>query len=58
MMGGAWFDEYLKNKSSNEILTLAYNEIRKHLNLKVEPDYQEISILKVKFLVNMNKFLF
>ncbi|RNA38960.1 protoporphyrinogen oxidase [Brachionus plicatilis] len=46
MMGGAWFDEYLKNKSSDEILSLALSEIRKHLDLKVEPDYQEISILK------------
>lgn len=60
-MGGAWFDEYLKNKSSDEILSLALSEIRKHLDLKVEPDYQEISILKVKIiLMNLRKknFLF
>ncbi|CAF0738300.1 unnamed protein product [Brachionus calyciflorus] len=46
MLGGAWFDEYLKNKTSDEILNMAYIEIRKHLNLKVEPDYHEIAILK------------
>lgn len=58
-MGGAWYEQYLKNKSSNQILTLAYNEIKKHLNLKVEPDHQEISILKVKDLLEifMNKIL-
>lgn len=57
MLGGAWFDEYLKNKGSNEIISLAFGEIRKHLNIKVDPDYQDIAILKVKFFRNLQLFI-
>ncbi len=46
MMGGAWYDQ-IASHDSQSLVQLAYSELRKHLNLKVEPKYNEISILKV-----------
>lgn len=45
MLGGAWFNETIGNKSNDQIYDLAYSELRKHLNLKDEPDIQEVSVL-------------
>ena len=46
MMGGAWYDQ-IAGHDSPSLVQLAYNELRKHLKLKIEPKYNEISILKV-----------
>lgn len=51
MMGGAWYDEYFSNKSEQEIYEIGWNEIKKHLNLEIEPDIHEVSILKVRKFV-------
>ena len=48
MMGGAWYDQYIGSKDSNQIAQMAYDELSKHLNIKTEPDYYEVSKLKVK----------
>lgn len=47
MMGGAWYEKYIGNKDETSIYDLAFNEIKKHLNLKTEPDHYHLSILKV-----------
>ena len=49
MMGGAWYDHYIGNKDENSIYQLAYNEVKKHLGLKVEPEHFHLSILKVSY---------
>ena len=54
MMGGAWYDHYIGNKDSNAIYQLAFNEIKKHLNLKVDPDFSDVSVLKV-YLKNLER---
>ena len=48
MMGGAWYDQYIGSKDSNQIAQMAYDELSRHLNIKTEPDYYEVSKLKVK----------
>ncbi len=53
-MGGAWYEKYIGNKDENSIYNLAFNEIKKHLNLKTDPDHYHLSILKV-FLVFINE---
>ena len=47
MMGGEWYDQYFGNKNENEIYQIGVNELKKQLNLSIDPDYHEISILKV-----------
>ena len=49
MLGGAWYDQYIGNKNDTEIYQLAYNEIKKQLGLKVDPDHFHLSILKVGY---------
>lgn len=46
MLGGAWYDEYIGTKTQNQIYDLALNEIKKHLNLNINPDLYELSIMK------------
>ena len=46
MMGGAWYNK-IQSLDSDSMVQLAFNEIKKHLNLKSEPKYHEINILKV-----------
>jgi antitoxin component HigA of HigAB toxin-antitoxin module len=48
MMGGAWYDEYLGNKNEEEIYQLALAEVKKHLNIKQEPSYHEVTIMNVR----------
>lgn len=55
MMGGAWFDEFIGNKSEREIYELGWSEAKRHLNLQVEPDLYEVSILKVRKLLILKK---
>lgn len=50
MMGGAWYDEYVGNKSEQEIYMTAFGELKKHLNLNSEPNYYEMSVMKVKII--------
>lgn len=47
MMGGHWYNEYIGNKSNEQIYELALNELKKHLNFKINPDLYEVTILKV-----------
>ena len=47
MVGGAWFDEYVANKSNEEIFSLAYKELKSHLHLDIEPDYHDVAVIKV-----------
>lgn len=47
MLGGAWFNEYIGDKSKEEIYELALSEVKKHLNIHINPDLHEVSILKV-----------
>lgn len=51
MMGGAWFDQYIGNKNPNEVLNIAFDEIKKHLGIRIEPDYYDVAILKVIFII-------
>lgn len=46
MLGGAWYEEYIQNKTEDQIYDLAFSELRKHLNLKSDPQLQEVTILK------------
>jgi hypothetical protein len=48
MMGGAWYEK-IANFDSDSLVQLAFEEIRKHLKLKIEPRYHELNILKVFF---------
>jgi hypothetical protein len=47
MMGGHWYEQYIGNKSQNEILQTALDELKRQLNFSIEPDCYEISIMKV-----------
>lgn len=47
MMGGHWYNEYIGNKNNEQIYELALNELKKHLNFKINPDLYEVTILKV-----------
>lgn len=46
MLGGAWYDQYIGNKNPHEIYDMAFQELRKHLNLQTDPDIQEVTLLK------------
>ncbi len=46
MLGGAWFKETIGNKTPDQIYDLAFSELRKHLNLNIEPDVQEVTVLE------------
>lgn len=48
MMGGEWFNEFIGNKTESEIYEMAFDELKRHLNITVKPDYHEVSILKVR----------
>lgn len=48
MMGGAWFEQYIGTKSNQDIYTMALDELKKHLNIQVDPDVYEVSVLKVR----------
>lgn len=53
MMGGAWYDKVIGNRSSEQVFDLAYKELRAHLNLgEIRPDHYEVSFLKVSFNFN------
>ncbi len=52
MMGGEWYDQYIGNKSKNEVYQMAFNQLKKHLKFNVEPDYYEMTTMKVK-LINL-----
>jgi oxygen-dependent protoporphyrinogen oxidase len=45
MLGGAWYEEYISNKNSDEIYDIAIKELKKHLKLKTEPNLYEVTIL-------------
>ena len=48
MMGGAWYDKVIGNRSSEQVFDLAYKELSTHLNLgDIRPDHYEVSFLKV-----------
>jgi hypothetical protein len=47
MLGGAWYDEYIGSKNSDQIYELALSELKKHLKLQINPDLYEVSIFKV-----------
>ena len=47
MLGGAWYDEYIDSRNSDQIYELALNELKKHLKLQINPDLYEVSIFKV-----------
>lgn len=57
-MGGAWYDEYFSNKSEQEIYEIGWNEVKRHLNLEIEPDIYEVSILKVRKILLLSKVIF
>lgn len=46
-MGGAWFDEYIGNKTEDEIYTMGLSELKKHLAIQIDPDIHQVNILKV-----------
>lgn len=46
MMGGQWFDQFIGNKSNEEIYQMALGELKKQLNLEENPDYYEVTVLK------------
>ena len=50
MLGGAWYNEYIGNKTETQIYEMAVNELKKHLNNQVNPDLYELSILKVNLI--------
>lgn len=54
MMGGAWFDEYIGSKSNDEIYNLALNELKKHLNIQIDPDVHEVNVLKVRYNLSLS----
>ena len=54
MMGGAWFDEYIGSKSNDEIYNLALNELKKHLNIQIDPDIHEVNVLKVRYNLSLS----
>ena len=60
MMGGAWYDQYIGSKDSNQIAQMAYDELSKQLNINADPDYYEVSKLKVssRSFRYRNNFLF
>jgi hypothetical protein len=59
MMGGDWYQKYIGDKNEKEIFELGFTEAKKHLNLSVNPNYYEVSILKVDilFICYSNSFL-
>lgn len=46
MLGGAWYNDYIGNKTPNQIYDMAFKELRNHLKLNSDPDLQEVTILK------------
>ena len=46
MLGGAWYEEYIQGKTNDQIYDLAFMELRKHLDLKSEPNLKEVTVLK------------
>lgn len=46
MLGGAWYNEYIGNKTNDQIYDMAFKELRSHLNLTTDPDLQEVTVLK------------
>ena len=53
MMGGAWYDEYFGNKSEDEIYSIGLGEVKRQLNVQIDPDIYQISILKVTWNENL-----
>lgn len=53
-MGGAWFDEYIGSKSNDEIYNLALSELKKHLNIQIDPDIHEVNVLKVRYNLSLS----
>ena len=47
MLGGAWYEEYIGHKTESQIYEMALNELKRHLNVQVNPDLYELNILKV-----------
>ena len=56
-MGGAWFDEYIGSKSNDEIYNLALSELKKHLNIQIDPDIHEVNVLKVRYNLSLIKLI-
>ena len=53
MIGGAWYDEYVGTKNHEQIYDMALGEIKKQLNIEADPDYHEVTIMKV---LELNEF--
>jgi hypothetical protein len=50
MLGGAWYDQVIGDKDTEAIYKLVLDELKKHLKFDINPNYYEISLLKVDFL--------
>ena len=45
MLGGAWYEEYIENKTPTQIYDMALTELQKHLGFKIDPDLHDLTIL-------------
>jgi protoporphyrinogen/coproporphyrinogen III oxidase len=46
MLGGAWYDKYLKNLNESEMYELAMSELQKHLQIEIKPENYDLTVMK------------